>query len=159
MVALLTAALLLLARIFRLGFLADFLSRTVLVGFLAGVGVQVSIAMLGDMFGMSVPLPSSRSLAQLAYVAGHLAHVNPPTLALTVLVVVAILGLKRLLPRVPMARWWPSWAALSRARRSTSPLTAFQCLGQSAGACRRCASRPPPGNSFSISCPWRHRVS
>jgi sulfate permease, SulP family len=103
MVALLTAALLLLARIFRLGFLADFLSRTVLVGFLAGVGVQVSIAMLGDMFGMSVPFPSSRSLAQLAYVAGHLAHVNPPTLALTVLVVGAILGLKRLLPRVPMA--------------------------------------------------------
>ena len=46
MVALLTAALLLLARIFRLGFLADFLSRTVLVGFLAGVGIQVGIAML-----------------------------------------------------------------------------------------------------------------
>jgi sulfate permease, SulP family len=38
-VALLTAALLLVARIFKLGFLADFLSRTVLVGFLAGVGV------------------------------------------------------------------------------------------------------------------------
>ena len=32
-VALLTAGLLLLARIFKLGFLADFLSRTVLVGF------------------------------------------------------------------------------------------------------------------------------
>ena len=36
--ALLTAGMLLLARIFRLGFLADFLSRTVLVGFLTGVG-------------------------------------------------------------------------------------------------------------------------
>src|SRR6266576_3730312 len=41
MVALLTAAMLLLARVFKLGFLADFLSRTVLVGFLAGVGIQV----------------------------------------------------------------------------------------------------------------------
>src|ERR1700731_1938031 len=49
MVALLTAGFLLLARIFKLGFLADFLSRTVLVGFLAGVGVQVGVAMLGDM--------------------------------------------------------------------------------------------------------------
>ncbi len=58
MVALQTAGLLLLARIFKLGFLADFLSRTVLVGFLAGVGIQVSIAMLGDMFGMTVPYPS-----------------------------------------------------------------------------------------------------
>jgi SulP family sulfate permease len=41
MVALLTAGLLFLAWIFRLGFLADFLSRTVLVGFLTGVGFQV----------------------------------------------------------------------------------------------------------------------
>ena len=53
MVALLTAGFLLLARIFKLGFLADFLSRTVLVGFLTGVGFQVGIAMLGDMFGVS----------------------------------------------------------------------------------------------------------
>ena len=53
MVALLTAALLLIARIFKLGFLADFLSRTVLTGFLAGVGLQVCIAMLGDMFGVA----------------------------------------------------------------------------------------------------------
>ncbi len=102
-VALLTAAMLLLARIFKLGFLADFLSRTVLIGFLAGVGVQVSIAMFGDMFGMTVPIPSSRSLAQLLYVVGHLAQVDEPTVALTVLVVVAILGCKRFLPRVPMS--------------------------------------------------------
>ena len=53
MLALLTAALLLLARVFKLGFLADFLSRTVLVGFLAGVGLQVGISMLGDMLGLA----------------------------------------------------------------------------------------------------------
>src|SRR6478672_9957229 len=53
-VALLTAGYLLLARIFKLGFLADFLSQTVLVGFLTGVGVQVGIAMLGDMLGIIV---------------------------------------------------------------------------------------------------------
>ena len=52
MVALLTAGLLFLAWIFRLGFLADFLSRTVLIGFLTGVGFQVGIAMLGDMLGV-----------------------------------------------------------------------------------------------------------
>ncbi|WP_322066775.1 SulP family inorganic anion transporter [Burkholderia ubonensis] len=102
MVALLTAAMLLLARIFRLGFLADFLSRTVLVGFLAGVGVQLSIAMLGDMLGMAVPAPSLRSVAQLEYVVTHLARTHLPTLALAALVVGAILGCKRVLPRVPM---------------------------------------------------------
>ncbi|KVZ92168.1 SulP family inorganic anion transporter [Burkholderia ubonensis] len=102
MVALLTAVMLLLARIFRLGFLADFLSRTVLVGFLAGVGVQLSIAMLGDMLGMAVPAPSSRSIAQLEYVVTHLARTHLPTLALAALVAGAILGCKRVLPRVPM---------------------------------------------------------
>src|SRR5580658_6184929 len=66
MVALLTAVLLLVARVFKLGFLADFLSRTVLVGFLAGVGIQVGIAMLTDMFGIAVS--SSRSLEQLGTV-------------------------------------------------------------------------------------------
>ncbi|MEP9326068.1 SulP family inorganic anion transporter [Paraburkholderia phymatum] len=101
MVALLTATLLLLARIFKLGFLADFLSRTVLVGFLTGVGIQVSIAMLGDMFGMTVPYPSSRSVAQLAYVVGHVAHAHLPTLSLTALVAGAILVSKRFLPRMP----------------------------------------------------------
>jgi MFS superfamily sulfate permease-like transporter len=40
--ALLTGGLLLLARLARLGFLADFLSRTVLVGFLTGVGIRVA---------------------------------------------------------------------------------------------------------------------
>lgn len=102
MVALQTAALLLLARLFKLGFLADFLSRTVLVGFLAGVGVQVSVAMLGDLLGMTVPVPSSRSLAQLAYVASHALQFHGPTFGLALLVIVAILLGQRAAPRVPM---------------------------------------------------------
>jgi len=40
--ALLTGVLLLIARLARLSFLANFLSRTVLVGFLTGVGIQVA---------------------------------------------------------------------------------------------------------------------
>ena len=52
--ALLTGALLILARLVRLGFLANFLSRTVLVGFLTGVGVQVAVSQLPDMFGVTV---------------------------------------------------------------------------------------------------------
>src|SRR5271166_3981123 len=60
MVALLTAGFLLLARLLKLGFLADFLSQTVLVGFLTGVGFQVGIAVLGEMLGVEVH--SRRSL-------------------------------------------------------------------------------------------------
>jgi SulP family sulfate permease len=51
--AFMSAALLLLARIVRLGFLADFLSRTVLVGFLTGVGVQVALGEISGMLGLA----------------------------------------------------------------------------------------------------------
>ena len=53
-VALMTAGFLLLARLLGLGFIADFLSRTVLVGFLAGVGLQVGISVLSQMLGVPV---------------------------------------------------------------------------------------------------------
>jgi SulP family sulfate permease len=50
--ALLAGGLMLLARVTRLGFLANFLSRTVLIGFLTGVGVQVAIGQVGGMLGV-----------------------------------------------------------------------------------------------------------
>jgi high affinity sulfate transporter 1 len=101
MTALLTAALLLLARLFKLGFLADFLSRTVLVGFLTGVGFQVGIAMLGAISGVAAP--SSRSLVQLWQVIQGLPQLNPPTLALATLVIGAILLGRYFLPKVPVS--------------------------------------------------------
>ena len=99
MVALLTAGLLLLARVFKLGFLADFLSRTVLVGFLAGVGFQVGIAMLGDMLG--VALNSQRTVGQLWQVIQSLGQVHLPTLAISAVVVGGILVSHRFLPQLP----------------------------------------------------------
>lgn len=101
MVALLTAGLLLLARIFKLGFLADFLSRTVLVGFLTGVGLQVGIAMLSDMFGVTIR--SHRTLVQAWEVLQSLPRSNLPTLGLSMLVVGSILVGNRLAPRLPLA--------------------------------------------------------
>lgn len=101
MVALLTAAFLLLARIFKLGFLADFLSRTVLVGFLTGVGFQVGIAMLGDMLG--VPVRAQRTLVQAWEIVRELPQIQAPTLALSALVAAAILFGRRFAPRLPVA--------------------------------------------------------
>lgn len=99
-VALLTAALLLLARIFKLGFLADFMSRTVLVGFLFGVGIQVGIAMLGDLLGISVH--ANRTIEQLRELARGLASVHLPTLALSGAVVGVILLGNRYARRIPI---------------------------------------------------------
>jgi sulfate permease, SulP family len=51
--ALLAGGMLLAARVARLSFLANFLSRTVLVGFLAGVGIQVAAGQLPAMLGVT----------------------------------------------------------------------------------------------------------
>src|SRR5262245_49214187 len=99
LVALLTAGCLLLARLFKLGFLADFLSQTVLVGFLTGVGFQVGIAVLGEMLGVLVD--SRRTVEQLAQVVRSLPQVHVPTLLISGIVVATILILLRLLLRSP----------------------------------------------------------
>ena len=101
MLALLTAMLLIVARIFKLGFLADFLSRTVLIGFLTGVGFQVGIAMLGDMLGVEVS--SHRTLIQVQEILWGLPGLHVPTLGLSTLVTGSILFGDRLAPRVPVA--------------------------------------------------------
>ncbi len=99
--ALLTAVLLLLARLFKLGFLADFLSRTVLVGFLAGVGVQVCIAMLADMSGSA---PQSRFyLVRFWEILRDLGQPHTATLVLSTVATAAILVGNRLLPRLPLS--------------------------------------------------------
>jgi sulfate permease, SulP family len=98
-VALLTAGFLLVARLLKLGFIADFLSQTVLVGFLTGVGFQVGIAVLGEMLGLEVH--SRRTVLQLVQVFQGLPHVHLPSLALSATVVAGVLVLGRFAPRVP----------------------------------------------------------
>jgi high affinity sulfate transporter 1 len=101
MVALLTAAFLLVARIFKLGFLADFLSRTVLAGFLAGVGIQVAIAMLGSMLGIDVQ--SHHTLNQLWEILNDLPHIELATTGLATLAVTSVLLGNHLAPRLPIS--------------------------------------------------------
>lgn len=100
-VALLAAALLLLARWFQLGFLADFLSRTVLVGFLAGVGLQVGATMLGDMLGLktNAHLPWQ----QLVEMAGRWPPQGWHDAALAVAALAVLWTGKRFAPRLPAA--------------------------------------------------------
>ena len=99
LVALLTAGCLLLARLLKLGFLADFLSQTVLVGFLTGVGFQVGIAVLGEM--LRVPVGSHRTLGQLAEVLRGVPQVHVPTLCVSGAVVAVVLAFRGLAPRLP----------------------------------------------------------
>ena len=58
--ALLAGTFLIVARLIRLGFLADFLSRTVLIGFLTGVGIQVAIGQIAGMLGIPAAVAAVR---------------------------------------------------------------------------------------------------
>lgn len=51
--ALMSAGLLILARVIGLGFMADFLSRTVLIGFLTGIGIHIAFGQIPGMLGLS----------------------------------------------------------------------------------------------------------
>ena len=100
--AMMCAVLLVLARLLRLGFIANFLSRSVLIGFLTGVGIQVAMGQVGGMFGITGEtggtiakfvdtlraIPSSTSL---------------PTLAVSIFVLVTIVGLDRVNKKIPGA--------------------------------------------------------
>jgi SulP family sulfate permease len=101
MVALLTAGILFLAWVFKLGFLADFLAHTVLVGFLTGVGFQVGIAMLGDMLGVAVH--SRKTLVQGWEVLQGLPQANIAAVLLSALVAGSILIGNRIVPQIPLS--------------------------------------------------------
>ncbi len=100
-IALLCGILLILARAFRLGFLGDFLSASVLVGFLTGVGVQVLSGQIPDMLG--VPKGSGSWIQQQWEMLTSIPDVNWPTLAYALGTVAIIKGFKRFLPKVPGA--------------------------------------------------------
>jgi sulfate permease, SulP family len=104
MLALLAGALLLLARVLRLGFLANFLSRTVLIGFLSGVGIRVACGELAPMFGFESV--GRGPAAEVWHWAGNLGHTSLTTLAVSLAVLLVTAVGPRLARRAP-------WALLS----------------------------------------------
>src|SRR5580700_1450826 len=90
LVALLTGIFLLLARLLDLGFFADFLSRTVLLGFLVGVGFQLGI-----------DVHSRRTPGQIFEVVRSLPHVHLLTTEISLAVVAAIVLCYRVAPKFP----------------------------------------------------------
>jgi len=99
LLALMAAVLLIAARLIGLGFLADFLSRTVLVGFLTGVGIQVAAGEIPGMLGIDAS--GHGTLAKLQDVLQHYGQTSWPTVAVSLAVLAVVLGCKRLSPKIP----------------------------------------------------------
>jgi SulP family sulfate permease len=82
-----------------LSFLANFLSRTVLVGFLTGVGIQVAAGQLPDMLGVTAG--GRQTLPKLVDTGRALPHVNWADVAVSIAVIVVVVVAHRITRRIP----------------------------------------------------------
>jgi high affinity sulfate transporter 1 len=101
LLALLAAGFLIVARLIRLGFMADFLSRTVLIGFLTGVGIQVALGQISGMLGLEGG--GHNALEKLWTDLQQLSQVNRYALIISLTVLLLIAGLKMVSKRIPGA--------------------------------------------------------
>lgn len=87
-------------RFLRLGALADFLSKPILVGFLNGTALSIMLGQVGRIFGFTTE--AGGIVPRLAEIAAKLEHVHWPTLAVGLGAFAVLAAAPRLLPaRVP----------------------------------------------------------
>jgi SulP family sulfate permease len=97
--SMLVGSILLLASILRLGFLANFISHPVLVGFKAGVGLLIVIDQIPKLLG--IHFSKGPFLHNVISIAEGLPGLSWMTLAVGLLTIAILLGIERLLPRGP----------------------------------------------------------
>jgi len=96
---LLVGAILVAAWILRLGFVANFISEPVLVGFKAGIGVVIVLDQVPKLLGFHVSGPNF--LAKFRATVAHLPETSLPTLAVAAAMIAILVGFERFFPRVP----------------------------------------------------------
>jgi high affinity sulfate transporter 1 len=100
--ALMCGVVLVVARLLKLGFIANFLSRSVLIGFLTGVGIQVAMGQFGAMFG--VPGQSGGTIEKFVESARLIpTDGNLPTTLVSAFVLITIIGLGMVNKKIPGA--------------------------------------------------------
>jgi SulP family sulfate permease len=78
--ALTVGVMLIVAGIVKLGFISDFLSKSVVVGFVFGLAISIAVSQAPKLFG--VPAGSGTTIQQFVQLLGNLDMTNPWTLAL-----------------------------------------------------------------------------
>jgi len=101
LLAVLVGGVFLVARIIRLGWIADYFSRPVLIGYIHGVAIVLIVAQLGKLFGLDInaqdPVP------QLVEFVREIGESSRSTITVGVACLAALVLLPRLAPRIP----WP----------------------------------------------------
>lgn len=96
-----TGVLCVLASAFRLGALADFLSKPILVGFLNGIALSIFLGQIGKVLGFQIT--ASRIVPRLIEILSKLPSTQVPTLLVALFSVAVLWLVQRFLSRVPAA--------------------------------------------------------
>lgn len=100
--AVLCGIMFLLLAVFKLGFLANFLSKPILVGFVGGLALDILVSQIAKMLGVKID-SGGEFVDKVAGLVTGLGTTNLISLAISVLSVVVLLAGKRFLPAVPWA--------------------------------------------------------
>ena len=101
MTAILVAIICFIAWLLRLGFLVNFISEAVLVGFSSGAALYIASTQLGKLFGIHGS--SGEFFERIRYILEHLNETNVPTLVLGLAGIVILFVMEEKLPRWPSA--------------------------------------------------------
>ena len=99
--AIIAAIFLILARLVRLGFLANFLAKSVLIGFLTGVGIQVALGEVGGMLG--VQTHGSGTVLKFASMLQQIPQANIASVIISLIVLLIIIVASRINNMIPGA--------------------------------------------------------
>ena len=99
MLTLMVGGFLVLALLLRLGFIANFISEPVLIGFKAGIGIVIVLDQVPKILGIHFPRGSF--FHNVLAIARGTPEASLPTLAVGIAMIVLLVGIERFLPRVP----------------------------------------------------------
>ena len=99
MLGLLVGAILVLASLLRLGFVANFISDPVLIGFKAGIGLVIVVDQVPKVLG--IHLPKGSFVDHLLGIFGKLSETSVTTLVVGLVMIALLVAIERLFPRAP----------------------------------------------------------
>lgn len=97
--AVMVGAVLVLASVLRLGFVANFISEPVLVGFKSAIGLVIVVDQLPKLLGIHID--KTGFLRDVVSIVGHVPDASSVTVVLSVAIIGLIFALERFLPRLP----------------------------------------------------------
>lgn len=100
--AIICGVLFVMLAVFKLGFLANFLSKPILIGFVGGLALDILVSQIAKMLGVSIE-SGGEFVEKVAGLVGGLGTANGWSILIAVAAVIVLLGGRRLIAAVPWA--------------------------------------------------------